>query len=200
MGQEWKSAFGGVAAMPAGTLSGKLLIAMPNMEDPRFRRTVICVCAHSPSGAMGLVLNKPLERLSFEALLRQVNVEPLPPARTIRLVAGGPVEESRGFVLHSGEWSADGSMPVEGGLGLTASLDILKAIAGGGGPRDCVLALGYAGWGPGQLDAEIQQNAWLSVDADEALLFDAEAGTKWRRALAKLKVDPLLLSASAGHA
>ncbi len=186
--------------MPAGTLSGKLLIAMPNMADARFQRTVICVCAHSPSGAMGLVLNKPLERLSFEALLRQVNVEPLPPARTIRLVAGGPVEESRGFVLHSGEWSAEGSMPVEGGLGLTASLDILKAIAGGGGPRDCVLALGYAGWGPGQLDSEMQQNAWLSVDPDDALLFDAEAATKWRRALAKLRVDPLALSGTAGHA
>jgi len=200
MGQEWKSAFGGLESAPAGTLSGQLLIAMPTMQDPRFARTLICLCAHSPSGAMGLVLNKPLEKLSFEGLLRQVNVEPLPPARTIRLVAGGPVEESRGFVLHSSDWTAEGSMAVEGGLGLTASLDILKAIAEGGGPRSCVLALGYAGWGPGQLDHEFQQNAWLSVEPDEDLLFDSDSGTKWRRALAKLRVDPLALSGTAGHA
>jgi putative transcriptional regulator len=198
---DWKAAFGrtsGGAANPG--LSGQLLIAMPNMDNPHFAGTVICVCAHSPGGAMGLILNKPIERLSFEALLKQVNVEPLPPARQIRLIAGGPVEESRGFVLHSGEWKAEGSLPVPGGWGLTANVDILKAIAGGGGPRRCVLALGYAGWEPGQLEAEIGQNVWLSVDADDDLLFDEDSATKWRRALAKLKVDPLLLSAAAGHA
>jgi putative transcriptional regulator len=195
MAQDWKTAFGG-----NGTLSGQLLIAMPSMQDRRFANSVICICAHSPQGAMGLMLNKPIERLSFEALLRQVNIAPLPPARTIRLVAGGPVEESRGFVLHSNDWTAEGSMPVEGGWGLTASLDILKAIAEGGGPRHCLLALGYAGWGPGQLDQEITQNAWLSVTPDEQLLFDGDASSKWRRALAKLKVDPLALSGVAGHA
>jgi putative transcriptional regulator len=195
----WQSAFGG-AQDSEGSLSGQLLIAMPAMEDPNFQRTVIVLCAHSPQGAMGLVLNKPIERLSFDDLLKQVGVEPVPPQRRIRLLAGGPVEESRGFVLHSGEWKAEASLDVAGGWRLTASVDILKAIAGGGGPRHGVLALGYAGWGPGQLEAEIQQNAWLSVAPDEELLFDEDAATKWRRALAKLKVDPLLLSGSAGHA
>jgi len=197
---DWKAAFGRPRLEEDTTLSGQLLIAMPNMQDPRFAGTVICLCAHSPGGAMGLILNKPIERLSFEALLKQVNVAPLPPARQIRLLAGGPVEESRGFVLHSGEWQAEGSLAVHGGWGLTASVDILKAIAGGGGPRRCVLALGYAGWEAGQLEAEIAQNAWLSVEADEELIFGEDSATMWRRALAKLRVDPLLLSGAAGHA
>ncbi|MBY0335699.1 MAG: YqgE/AlgH family protein [Acetobacteraceae bacterium] len=197
----WQLAFGGTSG-PAGegSLSGQLLIAMPSMQDPNFARTVVCLCAHSSEGAMGLVLNKPIERLSFDDLLKQVGVEPVPPQRRIRLLAGGPMEESRGFVLHSGEWEAEGSLKVEGGWRLTASVDILKAIAGGGGPRRGVLALGYAGWGAGQLESEIAQNAWLSVPADDELLFDEDAPTKWRRALAKLKVDPLLLSGTAGHA
>ena len=133
-------------------------------------------------------------------LLRQIGVEPLPPQRSIRLVNGGPVEESRGFVLHSGEWRADGSMLLEGGYALTASLDILKAIAEGGGPRQGLLALGYAGWGAGQLDSEIARNDWLNVTPDEDLLFGGEDATRWRRALTKLKVDPLLLSGTAGNA
>jgi putative transcriptional regulator len=182
------------------SLAGQLLVAMPSMKDPRFARSVICLCAHSPQGAMGLVVNRPVERISFDSLLRQVGVEPVPPQRQIHLLAGGPVEEGRGFVLHSGEWTAEGSLPVEGGFALTANVDILKAIAGGGGPRQCVLALGYAGWGPGQLDAEIADNAWLIAPADEALLFDAELATKWGRALEKLHVDPGRITAAAGHA
>ncbi len=198
---DWKAAFGGGAgASQDGRLAGQLLIAMPSLQEGPFAGTVICVCAHGPEGAMGLVLNKPIQRLTFEALLKQVGVEPVPPARRIQLVAGGPMEESRGFVLHSGEWTADGSLPVEGGFGLTASVDILKAIAGGGGPRHCLLALGYAGWGAGQLESEIARNAWLSVQADPELVFEGDPATKWRRALAKLHVDPLLLSGEAGHA
>ncbi len=198
---DWKTAFGGGAdASQDGRLAGQLLIAMPSLQDGPFGGTVICVCAHGPEGAMGLVLNKPIQRLTFEALLKQVGVEPVPPARRIQLVAGGPMEESRGFVLHSGEWTADGSLPVEGGFGLTASVDILKAIAGGGGPRQCLLALGYAGWGAGQLESEMARNAWLSVSADPELVFEGDPATKWRRALAKLHVDPLLLSGEAGHA
>ncbi|WP_408906467.1 YqgE/AlgH family protein [Sabulicella glaciei] len=204
---DWKAAFGAARGGPSpedpiaeGRLAGQLLIAMPHMQDPNFAGAVICVCAHSEEGAMGLILNKPIERLTFDALLKQVGVEPVPPARRIRLVAGGPLEESRGFVLHSGDWKAEGSLPVEGGFGLTASVEILKAIAAGGGPRECILALGYASWGAGQLEEEIVQNSWLSVGADEELLFDGDAATKWRRALAKLKVDPLLLSGAAGHA
>ena len=197
---DWKSAFGRPGRLAEGTLSGQLLIAMPNLQDPNFAGSVICLCAHSPGGAMGLILNKPIERLTFEALLKQVDVTPLPPARQIRLLAGGPVEESRGFVLHSGEWQAEGSLAVAGGWGLTASVEILKAIASGGGPRRCLLALGYAGWEAGQLEAEIAQNAWLSVEADEELIFGEDSATMWRRALAKLRVDPLLLSGAAGHA
>jgi putative transcriptional regulator len=182
------------------SLAGQLLIAMPAMADPRFARTVVCLCAHSQQGAMGLVINRPIERLSFDALLRQVKVDPVPAQRQVRLLAGGPVEEGRGFVLHSDEWRAEGSIPVEGGLALTANVDILKAIAEGGGPRQCVLALGYAGWGPGQLESELSENAWLTAPADEALLFDADAATKWQRAMSKLKVDPSRIVGAAGHA
>jgi putative transcriptional regulator len=181
-------------------LTGQLLIAMPAMADPRFAQSVIYLCAHTPEGAMGIVLNRPLKRPSFEDLLRQLDVAPLPPARRIRLCAGGPVDNARGFVLHTTDWTGDGSLRVDDGLALTASLDVLKAIAEGGGPREGILALGYAGWGPGQLDAEIQQNSWLSVSADETIVFDADHDTKWRRAFAKLKIDPLLLSDAAGHA
>jgi putative transcriptional regulator len=181
-------------------LTGQLLIAMPAMADPRFAQSVIYLCAHTPEGAMGLVLNRPLKRPSFEDLLRQLDVAPLPPARRIRLCAGGPVDNARGFVLHTSDWTGEGSLRVDDGLALTASLDVLKAIAEGGGPREGILALGYAGWGPGQLDAEIQQNAWLSVSADETIVFDGDHDTKWRRAFAKLKIDPLLLSGAAGHA
>lgn len=181
-------------------LTGQLLIAMPAMDDPRFSRTVIYLCAHTAEGAMGLVLNRPVVKPTFEDLLRQLKVEPLPPAREIRLCAGGPVENGRGFVLHTTDWTGDGSLRVDHAMALTASLDVLKVIAEGKGPRACLLALGYAGWGPGQLDQEIQQNAWLSAPADETLLFDDGHETKWRRAMGKLRIDPLLLSGVAGHA
>lgn len=181
-------------------LTGQLLIAMPSMADPRFSHGVIYVCAHSTEGAMGLVVNRPLVRPDFDQLLRQLEIVPVPPARRIRLCEGGPVDNGRGFVLHTSDWTGEGSMDVDGKLALTASLDVLKVIAGGGGPRKGLLALGYAGWGPGQLDDEIRQNTWLSAPADEDLLFDGGHDTKWRRALAKLKIDPLLLSGTAGHA
>lgn len=181
-------------------LTGQVLIAMPAMGDPRFAQSVIFICAHTSEGAMGIVVNSPLESPSFSDLLKQLKVDPVPPARSINLCRGGPVENARGFVLHTADWTGDGSLRVDDGLALTASLDILKAIASGGGPQKGLLALGYAGWGPGQLDHEIQQNAWLSAPADLELIFDANHESKWRRALAKLKVDPLLLSDAAGHA
>lgn len=181
-------------------LTGQILIAMPAMGDPRFTQAVIYLCDHSAKGAMGIVVNRPLENPSFEDLLRQLSIDPIPPARSIRLCNGGPVDNARGFVLHSADWTGEGSLRVDEGFALTASLDILKAIAGGGGPKQGVLALGYAGWGPGQLDIEMQQNAWLSAPADAAVVFDAEHETKWRRALATLRIDPLLLSNVAGRA
>jgi putative transcriptional regulator len=188
------------APTASGFLTGQLLIAMPALADPRFNQTVIYVCAHTSDGAMGLVLNRPLEQPSFDDLLRQLDIAPVPPARRIRLLQGGPVENARGFVLHTSDWSGDGSLRVDDTLALTASLDILKAIATGGGPEKGLLALGYAGWGPTQLDQEMQQNAWLSAPAPLDLLFDRDHETKWRRALASLHVDPLLLSGAAGHA
>ena len=183
-----------------GYLGGQVLIPMPGMQDPRFARAVICLCLHSAEGAMGIVLNKPIESLSFDDLLKQLDLDPVPPQRRIAMHQGGPVEGGRGFVLHTTDWSSDQSLPVGSDLALTASVDILKAIAGGGGPRLGLLALGYAGWGPGQLEDEIQANAWLSVPPDEALLFGGDHDLKWNQAMAKLKVDPLLLSGAAGHA
>ena len=173
---------------------------MPAMGDPRFAQAVIYLCDHTANGAMGIVVNRPLDNPSFEDLLRQLNIDPAPPARTIRLCSGGPVDNARGFVLHSADWTGEGSLRVDDGIALTASLEVLKAIAGGGGPKQGVLALGYTGWGPGQLDAEMQQNAWLSAPADPALVFDDDNDSKWRRALAVLRIDPLLLSNAAGHA
>jgi putative transcriptional regulator len=149
---------------------------------------------------MGIVLNRPIDGLSFDELLSQLKLEPAPPQRRIQLFEGGPVEGGRGFVLHSTDWSSDTSLKVTQELSLTASLDILQAIADGGGPREGFLALGYAGWGPGQLEEEIQQNSWLSAPADPALLFETAPDVKWRRAMARLKIDPLLLSDVAGHA
>jgi len=181
-------------------LTGQLLIAMPSLDDPRLSHSVIYMCAHTQEGAMGILVNRPLVRPSFDDLLKQLEVAPTPPARRIRLCSGGPVENSRGFVLHTADWTGDGSLLVDDALALTASLDILKAIAEGGGPREGILALGYVGWGPGQLDQEFQQNAWLSAPSDETLVFDTDHDTKWRRALAKLRIDPLLLSGVAGHA
>jgi putative transcriptional regulator len=185
---------------PSAFLTGQMLLAMPAMADPRFAQSVIYVCAHTPDGAMGLVINRPLAKPTFDDLLRQLDVEPVPPARRIRLCAGGPVDNARGFVLHTADWTGEGSLKVTDDLALTASLDVLKAIASGGGPQHGILALGYAGWGPGQLEAEITQNAWLSLPADTQLVFGDDHDTKWRRAMALLKIDPLLLSEAAGHA
>ena len=185
----------------ASPFVGHLLVAMPQMHDERFARSVIYLCAHTSDGAMGIVVNSPLREPSFPDLLRQLNVDPAPPAREIRLCSGGPVEHARGFVLHTSDWTVEGSLQVDGRLALTASVDILRAIAQGGGPRQGILALGYSGWGPGQLDAEIERNAWLSVPvADLGLIFDDDDPGKWRRALAQLRVDPSLLSDAVGHA
>ncbi len=182
------------------SLTGQILIAMPQMGDPRFSQSVIYLCAHTPDGAMGIVVNRPLNKPDFAELLKQLEIEPQPPSRQIALCTGGPVENNRGFVLHSTDWTTDGSLDVDDDHSLTSSLDILKAIAEGGGPRQCLLALGYAGWDAGQLDEEILQNAWLNAPADDQILFDAAHETKWQRALAKLRVDPGMLSGVAGRA
>jgi putative transcriptional regulator len=184
-----------------GSLTGQLLIAMPTMNTPHFSQTVIFICSHSAEeGAMGIVLNRPLARPSFDDLLEQLDVLPAPPARRIDLFRGGPVDSARGLVLHTSDWTGEGSMLVDDHVAVTSSMDVLKALADGGGPARGLLALGYAGWRPGQLDREMHEFAWLSASPTVDLLFDQEHGTKWRRAMAILKVDPLLLSRTAGHA
>lgn len=189
-----------VAKIDEGYLTGQLLIAMPQMTDPRFAHAVIYVCAHNADGAMGLVLNKGVEKPTFPDLLKQLKIEPAENADPINVMFGGPVGTGRGFVLHSADYLQDATLLVDHQVGLTATLDILKDIAVGGGPRHKLLMLGYAGWGPGQLDAEIQANGWLNAPADENLIFDHDLDTKWDRALAKLRVDGAMLSGDAGHA
>lgn len=183
-----------------GYLEGQLLIAMPTMGDERFERTVIYMCAHSANGAMGLVINKLAEQIDFAELLEQLSVDVPEVHSDIRVHVGGPVETGRGFVLHTGDYRQDSTLMVGDTIGLTATVDILKSIAEGDGPARSLLALGYAGWAPGQLDDEIQANGWLHVDADMGLLFDQELETKWERAVQKLGVDPAFLSIDAGRA
>ncbi len=186
--------------MEAGYMTGQLLIAMPQMEDSRFARSLIYVCAHTAEGAMGLVINRAVDNVTFHDLLRQLNIMPGQPSPPDPILFGGPVETGRGFVLHSSDYVRDATLLVDREVGLTATLDILKDIAAGHGPRRSLLMLGYAGWGPGQLDAEIQANGWLNTAADEALIFDHDLETKWDKALAKLGVDLSTLSVEAGHA
>lgn len=186
--------------MEAGYMTGQLLIAMPQMEDARFARSLIYVCAHTAEGAMGLLINRAVDNVTFPDLLRQLNIMPGQPSLSDPILFGGPVETGRGFVLHSSDYVRDATLLVDHQVGLTATLDILKDIAAGQGPRRSLLMLGYAGWGPGQLDAEIQANGWLNTAADEALIFDHDLETKWDKALAKLGIDLSTLSVEAGHA
>ncbi len=191
-----------------GYLEGQMLVAMPGMTDARFNRSVIYLCAHSKDGAMGIVVNQRARRIKFPDLLVQLDVineqEAIRlPARAggMQVLKGGPVETQRGFVLHSSDYHADDTtLPINEEVSLTATLDILRAIARGDGPHQAVLALGYAGWSPGQLEDEMQQNGWLSCEADAALLFDANLETKYARALRKIGIDPAMLVSDAGHA
>ncbi len=182
------------------SLAGHLLVAMPQMEDQRFARSVVYLCAHNAEGAMGIVVNKLLDELTWPKLMTQLGIESSEPAPAKPVHFGGPVEIGRGFVLHSADYVESNTLVVGGNVALTATLEILRAIGRGGGPKQSLLALGYAGWGAGQLDAELQANGWLSVDADEAIVFDANLGDKWQRAFAKLGVDLLSLSGEAGRA
>jgi len=181
------------------SLLGQLLVAMPGMQDPRFEKTVIYVCAHSMEGAMGLVVNKACEEITFPDLLEQLGIEEYGASNRIDLHFGGPVESSRGFVLHSPDYLRDASLVVDDEVALTATIDILKAMASGVGPRRSLLAIGYAGWGPGQLDTEILNNGWLHVDADNDLVFGNDLGVKWEQAMQKIGIDHRMLSDEAGH-
>lgn len=184
----------------SGYLTGQLLVAMPAMQDPRFERSVIYMCIHNADGAMGLIVNRALESLTFGDLLSQLELDSPEAVNDIAVQYGGPVETERGFVLHSLEYEKEGTIIVDNKVGLTATIDVLRDIANDQGPQRAVLALGYAGWGPGQLDNEIQQNAWLNVPADDMLMFDAQIDSRWERAIAKLGVDLSLLAGDHGHA
>jgi putative transcriptional regulator len=180
---------------------GQLLVAMPGMRDPRFNRAVIYMCAHSDEGALGLVINQLVDHIDFPNLLEQLDIETETAERQIRVHFGGPVETGRGFVLHSADYTQESTLRVNDQVGLTASVGILEAIAQGSPtPRHSLLALGYAGWGPGQLDDEVQANAWLQVPPDDAIIFDDELHTKWGRAVEALGIDVSFLSGQAGHA
>jgi putative transcriptional regulator len=191
-----------------GYLDGQMLIAMPAMGDERFERSLIYICAHSDEGAMGIVVNQVAGNVNFPDLLVQLEVIPasdrivLPQrAETVKVLKGGPVETGRGFVLHSADFYIENStLPIDEGICLTATVDILKAIARGSGPNSAILALGYAGWAPGQLENEIQQNGWLHCAADADLIFGADIETKYDKALQKLGIDLAMLSNEAGHA
>src|SRR6266550_5643855 len=191
-----------------GYLDGQMLIAMPAMMDDRFARSLIYVCAHSSEGAMGIVVNHPAANINFSDLLVKLNVIPatdvirLPTsAGGVKVMRGGPVETERGFVLHSADFFIENStLPIDDGICLTATIDILKAIARGDGPASAVLALGYAGWAPGQLENEIQENGWLHCTADSDLIFGTDNDGKYEKALKKLGIDLGMLSSEAGHA
>lgn len=193
-------------------LDGQLLIAMPRMTDRRFRRSVIYMCAHSDEGAMGLIINQRVEHIDFGDLIERLGLNEDADDETqltdisaelagMPIRKGGPVETGRGFVLHSSDYFiADSTLPIHNGVCLTATLDILRAIASGTGPQRALLALGYAGWSPGQLESEIQANGWLNCPADHDIIFDENDDAKYERALARIGIDPSHLVADAGHA
>ncbi|SEK50248.1 putative transcriptional regulator [Roseovarius azorensis] len=182
-------------------LTGKLLIAMPGMGDPRFANAVVFICAHSAEGAMGFIVNKPTQDLRLRDLLTQLSITVTPDTRDLPVHFGGPVEHGRGFVLHDyGYHSAISTLDVNSDFAMTATLDILEDMAEGRGPGNALLALGYAGWGPGQLESELGQNGWLTADADPDLVFTAPDPDKWEAALAQLGISALMLSSDAGHA
>jgi putative transcriptional regulator len=191
-----------------GYLDGQLLIAMPVMDDERFARSVIYMCAHSSEGAMGIIVNRPAGSIDFPQLLVQLDIInkadqiKLPGgAEDMKVLKGGPVDTGRGFVLHSSDFFIkDATLPIDDGICLTATLDILKAIAAGSGPKHAILALGYAGWAPGQLENEIQHNGWLHCPADPDLIFGMDAEGKYQRAREKIGIDRAMLSNEAGHA
>src|SRR5262245_2448518 len=191
-----------------GYLDGQMLIATPTMEDERFSRSVIYICAHSSEGAMGIVVNQPAPHISFPDLLVKLDVIPAAdlitlPSRAggVKVLKGGPVETERGFVLHSSDFFIENStLPIDRGICLTATLDILKAIARGKGPASAILALGYAGWAPGQLENEIHHNGWLHCAADAELLFGTDIEAKYSRAMEKIGIRPGMLSSDVGHA
>ncbi|MSP77647.1 MAG: DUF179 domain-containing protein [Rhodospirillaceae bacterium] len=196
------------AATPGSTLVGRFLVAAPSMPDERFQKSVVFICKHDDDGALGIIVNNKVEDLPLGQVYKQLGIEVAPAASEIPVLFGGPVETSRGLVLHSADYKRDETLLIDGGMALTASLEILKDMAGGSGPKRAWLALGHSGWAPGQLDREMQDNAWLVVDGDFELVFDEDLNGKWQRALDRLggkggpggRFDPASFSHQAGRA
>ena len=182
-------------------LTGQLLLAMPDMGDPRFAFSVILMCSHSSEGAMGLIINKPATQMKFSDLLKQMKIAPLKTGRDVPVQIGGPVEPGRGFVLHSSDYFADANtLRVGDAYGMTVTMDILEDLARGAGPDQALLCMGYAGWGPMQLESELQSNGWLNCDASPELIFGRNHKEKWQAALQSMGIDPLMLSGVGGQA
>jgi putative transcriptional regulator len=183
-------------------LSGQMLIAMPGIGDPRFERALVLICAHDESHAMGIAVNRPVEGLTLPDLLGRLDVKLSIDVPPDLVLLGGPVDRERGFVLHTDDYMAgEHSMEVGDGVALTATREVLEAMGGQGHPpRRALLALGYAGWGPGQLERELRENVWLTCEPDETLIFGDDHAHKWSNALAKIGVDASLLSSTAGRA
>jgi len=200
---------GALPATLATSLEGKFLVAMPTLKGPFFERSVVYLCSHSDDGAMGLVVNQISTQITFPDLLRQVDILSdddqsinLPaPARHMQVLNGGPVDQGRGFVLHSADFKLESStLDVSDDICLTATIEILRALAEGKGPQSALLTLGYAGWSPGQLEEELQSNSWLTCSADQSLLFECEAEDRYQRSLDLMGIDLTMLSSEAGHA
>jgi putative transcriptional regulator len=196
------------SSSPAATLVGRFLVAAPSMPDERFQKSVVFVCKHDEDGALGIIVNNKVEDLPLGQVYKQLGIEGPKGANLQPVLFGGPVEPSRGLVLHSADYKRGETLLIDGGMALTASLEILKDMAGGSGPKQAWLALGHSGWQPGQLDREMQDNAWLVVDADAALVFDPDLEAKWQRALDRLggktalgaRFDPASYSHQVGRA
>lgn len=181
-------------------LTGQILIAMPGMGDERFEHAVVYLCAHSSEGAMGLIVNKPTGNVGFAEMIKQLGIEGKA-QHAPQVYYGGPVEHGRGFVLHSNDYVSEGStLNVNSAFSMTGTVDVLEELAEGRGPKSAIVALGYAGWGPSQLESEIGVNGWLTADVTPELVFGLPDGQKWTAALETLGVDPLMLSATAGRA
>lgn len=189
----------GLSATPSW-LTGQMLVAMPGMADPRFVRSVIYICSHGPSGAMGLVINRLFGAADFPMLLEQLNIDSTPETPEMSVQFGGPVEMGRGFVLHTSDYLHEGTTRIDDRISVTATIEIIQDIASGKGPSRSLMLLGYAGWGAGQLEEELKSNGWLTVEADEDILFDSDLDSKWDRAMAKMGISPSMLSSLQGNA
>ncbi len=186
------------------SFAGKILLAMPSIDDPRFDQSVIYLCSHGEDGAMGLVINQVLPGIDMVELIEQLNIEKDMTHKadllSMDVLSGGPVDSSRGFLLHSLDFNMKDTLIVNDNIGITGTIESLEAVATGDGPKDRLFILGYAGWSAGQLEEEIQNNVWLVTEPDRAMLFDTHPEEKWKKAIDDMGIDPTMLSATAGHA